>query len=218
MKLALICYLVIFSASYISTGTSAYYSSQSVVFDTITAGIWEETVKNACGEGVSNDNQIGTTQKSTINTDLSDEKNDADCEEIDVEDLDCKNLDKISEEVNGDDGEASDDINEDCESIDDQFEEVSDIDEVVEDEQATNQESTEENDGNIEVNLDGEQENPEEGIKKQPDNKDSTEIKAAEEDSDKKIDDELNVPIKQEQNTKKTEGDSNEQEENNEVD
>lgn len=40
LKAMLICYLIIFSASYLTSGTSAYFSSQFQVNNTITASTW----------------------------------------------------------------------------------------------------------------------------------------------------------------------------------
>ena len=57
LKIALICYLAIFGISYMSSDTSAYFSSQSEVSQTITAGIWEVPVvlMNQCGEEIEKD-------------------------------------------------------------------------------------------------------------------------------------------------------------------
>lgn len=41
IKVALICYVVIFSVSYLTSGTSAYFSSHQQVNPVITAGDWE---------------------------------------------------------------------------------------------------------------------------------------------------------------------------------
>lgn len=53
LKLAIIGYLVIFSVSYMSTGTSAYLSSQAVVSDMIIAGVW------GCSEETEDDRLVG---------------------------------------------------------------------------------------------------------------------------------------------------------------
>ena len=51
-KIALICYTAIYGLGYLTSDTSAYFSSRSEVTQTITAGIWEvpEVLVNACGE------------------------------------------------------------------------------------------------------------------------------------------------------------------------
>ncbi|MER2071628.1 MAG: SipW-dependent-type signal peptide-containing protein [Psychrobacillus sp.] len=51
-KIALICYLAIFGIGYMSSDTSAYFSSQSEISQTITAGIWEvpKEIVNGCGK------------------------------------------------------------------------------------------------------------------------------------------------------------------------
>ena len=41
--MALICYLAIFGVSYMTSGTSAYFSNQSEVPQMITAGTWEDS-------------------------------------------------------------------------------------------------------------------------------------------------------------------------------
>lgn len=51
-KIALICYLAIFGVGYMTSDTSAYFSSQSEISQTITAGFWEvpQVLVNGCGE------------------------------------------------------------------------------------------------------------------------------------------------------------------------
>src|SRR5690606_789456 len=48
LKITCICYLAIFGTSYMTSGTSAFFSNQSTVGSSITAGIWE--VPKYCGE------------------------------------------------------------------------------------------------------------------------------------------------------------------------
>ena len=72
-KIVLICYLAIFGIGYLSSDTSAYYSSQSEITQIITAGIWEEETK--CGEGLKVDEKSGEEDK---NSPL--EGNEYDCE------------------------------------------------------------------------------------------------------------------------------------------
>ena len=75
-KMALICYLVIFGISYITSDTSANFSNQSEVSQTITAGVWENPV-NQCGE----ENEEDAVSGDEINVDCGNEEEEEEEEE-----------------------------------------------------------------------------------------------------------------------------------------
>lgn len=68
-KIALICYLAIFGVGYMSSDTSAYFSNQSEVSQTITAGTWEDP---QCGEDDGNSKDA-----------ISNGENETECEDVD---------------------------------------------------------------------------------------------------------------------------------------
>ena len=84
-KMALICYLVIFGISYITSDTSANFSNQSEVSQTITAGVWENPV-NQCGE----ENEEDAVSGDEINVDCGNEEEEEEEEESMIEDEEDK--------------------------------------------------------------------------------------------------------------------------------
>lgn len=142
-KIALICYLAIFGVGYMSSNTTAYYSSQSEVSQIITAGTWEvpEVLINGCGEEdtideVSNEainvlpedkegNPIEESEKDVI----SSSENKIDCgdkedassetgEKDAAEELVCEGKDEIPVEEKESDAASSEEVKADCEKKD----------------------------------------------------------------------------------------------------
>ncbi|SDM37962.1 TasA anchoring/assembly protein [Psychrobacillus sp. OK028] len=92
-KITLICYLAIFGVGYLTSDTSAYYTSQSEVSQTITAGIWEIT-DSSCVEQLNKDgeDEVGTSTEESSNDGISDGANETDC--VDTEDSSKKTDEK----------------------------------------------------------------------------------------------------------------------------
>lgn len=143
-KIALICYLAIFGVGYMSSNTTAYYSSQSEVSETITAGTWEvPEVINGCGEEYTIDEVTGekiiVDHKGKDGNPIEESKedvlpsseNEIDCEdkkavptETDATDeLVCKGKDEILVEENEEDASSSEEVKGDCEKKDSESDE-----------------------------------------------------------------------------------------------
>ncbi|MFC5604736.1 hypothetical protein [Sporosarcina koreensis] len=88
IKIACICYLTIFGTSYMSSGTSAFFSSQNTVSSTITAGIWnycgEEDDIDVASSEISIDQVVNKGEESEV---VSDDETEVGCEEKDNESL-----------------------------------------------------------------------------------------------------------------------------------
>jgi len=232
-KIALICYLAIFGLGYLTSDTSAFFSSQSEVSETITAGIWEvpEVLVNACGEEYTIDEVTG--EEILVNP----KENDENPTEANEDELDCEAKDDIPEEIvcEGEDGSqvgdatSSDKVDADCENKDDVTNEEIDKDKELEDVEPVeplepvepvNEKQNEVENGNNEENKENtNNEDPdnsnEEVSTKQPDDKspadkDTTKDKATESSSDINKITEMNDAVKQEINVEKVEGDTNE--------
>lgn len=229
-KIALICYLAIFGLSYLTSDTSAYFSSQSEVSETITAGIWEvpEVLVNACGEEYTIDEVTG--EEILVNP----KENDENPTEANEDELDCEAKEDIPEEIvcEGEDGSqvgdatSSDKVNADCENKDDVTNEEIDKDKELEDVEPVepvepiNENQNEIEDGKNEENKDNTNKtdsdtiNEEESIKQPnditPTDKDTEKDKAIESSSDKNKGTEINDAVKPETNIEKVEGDTNE--------
>ncbi|QUW21202.1 hypothetical protein JSQ81_15510 [Sporosarcina sp. Marseille-Q4063] len=182
IKLALICYLAIFGISYMTSNTSAYYSSQASISEIITADTWEDPDENnQCGE----ENEEATASGDEINADCVDK------DEPKVEE------EKVTDQENSEPGESEDKSDE----TDIEKEDKVDSDAGKEKENQNPKEDTQKQ-------PDKEDESVDESNEKKPDDKAPVE-KAPEDSSD----DELNTTVTKEDNTKKVEGDTNEQEE-----
>lgn len=125
LKITLIFYLAFFGVAYMSSDTSAYLSSRSVITETITAGIWEvpEVLTNACGMDDLTDKVSGEesepnaedeanhSQEETVEDTIISEEKEVDCgeqsdasegkAETDVSDeLDCKKTNVLETKEN----------------------------------------------------------------------------------------------------------------------
>jgi len=185
--------VTLFGISYISSETSAHLSSQSEVSQLITAGIWVIPVEltPVPPDQCDGESKVEPNDKKAVSN-----------EEIQV---DCGDKAEKDEGIEGE--KATDPVNEEInesENVDDK----ADVDVNIEKEQETPVDDVEtQPDAPDEVNKSNEQ---------KPDEKKSVESKAPEAGSEKKIDEELNAIVKPEENTEKSEGDSNEKAESNE--
>lgn len=230
-KIALICYLAIFGLGYLTSDTSAFFSSQSEVSETITAGIWEvpEVLVNACGEEYTIDEVTG--EEILVNP----KENDENQTEANEDELDCEAKNDIPEEIvcEGEDGSqvgdatSSDKVNADCENKDDVTNEEIDKDKVLEDvepvepvEPVNDEKQNELENGNNEENKENTNKedsgnSKEDESTKQPNDitptdKDTTTDNATDSNSAKNKNTEMIDAIKQETNVEKVEGDTNE--------
>ncbi len=101
LKITLICYLAIFGVAYMSTDTSANFSSQSVITGTITADIWEvpEVPAIACGmedttDKVTGDESSPTSEDKATEATVVTVKDPVTGEEVEV---DCGDLSDATE-------------------------------------------------------------------------------------------------------------------------
>ena len=239
-KILLICYLTIFGLGYLTSDTSAYFSSQSEVSQTITAGIWEvpEVLVNACGEEYTIDEVTG--EEVLVNP----KDNDENPSEANEDELDCEVKDEIPEEINDldpaeellceskdgtiigeNDGDSasSEIVKADCENKDDKSNEEIDKDKVVEDVETVepiNEKQNEIENGNNEENKENTNKedsgNSKEGESTKqtndipPTDKDTTTDNATDSNSTKNKNTEINDAVKPETNIEKVEGDTNE--------
>lgn len=195
-KIALICYLAIFGVGYITSDTSAYYSSQSEISQIITAGIWEVT-DNACGQ-LDGEDEEGTSGKDGT-SDVEDETECGEKEELPKE--------TDEKDIIGDIACNGDSSKKDCKGIDEPKEEK-EIDKVTEKAETIEQKTDTPNE--LEENSEAEKENenktppneqpnsPDED-QKQPDSNNESESDSQEKDE----------ALVTEENSKK-EGDTNE--------